>query len=233
MTSEEVKSLVLEMGADLCGIAPVERFAGAPEGFHPRDIWPGCRSVLVFACRLPEGALDATSCIPYTFACNRLNADVDSLTLALARRLEDRGLKSVPLPSDDPSEHWEAQREHARGVLSLRHAGWLAGMGSLGRNNLLVNDRLGNMLHLGAVLLDADLEGDPPANYGACPDGCSLCIESCPRSALDGVTVDQKACRPLSNCRNERGFILKKCWTCRKVCPNRSGIAGAKAAEPC
>jgi epoxyqueuosine reductase len=224
MNASEIKAMVLEMGADLCGIAPVERFSGAPEGFHPCDVWPECRSVLVFACRQPAGSLQAASCIPYTFVCRRVNEKVDALTIAISRSLEDFGLRNVPVPSDDPSEYWEPERSYARGVLSLRHAGHLAGLGVLGRNTLLINARLGNMIQLGAILLDMDLEGDPIALYEACADGCRLCITSCPRSALDGTTVNQEACRPISNFRTVRGFILKKCWMCRKVCPNCEGI---------
>jgi epoxyqueuosine reductase QueG len=144
----------------------------------------------------------------------------------LSSRLSDLGIGNVPVPSDDPSEYWEPDRSHARGVLSLRHAGWLAGLGVLGRSSLLINERFGSMIHLGALLLDAELEGDPPATCEVCAPGCRICIESCPRSALDGVSVDQQACRVLSNYRNERGFVLKKCWECRRMCPSCTGVSG-------
>ncbi len=52
MTSVEVKTAAYDLGADLCGIAPVDRFAGAPKGFRPDDIWQDCRSMLVFAKKL-------------------------------------------------------------------------------------------------------------------------------------------------------------------------------------
>lgn len=228
MTSDGLKDLVLCMGADLCGLAPAERFAGAPAGFRPGDVMPGCRTVLVFAKRVPAGAMHASSCIPYTFVSRRINEDIDSMTAAMAVRLEEAGLHCVPLPSDDPSEHWEPGREYARGVLSLRHAGWLAGLGVLGRNTLLVNERFGNMIQLGAILLAEELEGDPPASYELGCDGCGLCMEACPARALDGLTVDQKACRPHSNAINERGFVLKRCWRCRMVCPHCTGIASRR-----
>ena len=224
MTAGEVKSIATDLGADLCGIAPVDRFSGAPAGFHPKDIFGDCRSVLVFARRLPSGSLFALSCIPYTYFNRLITTEVEGLTLDLSRKLEVIGIGSVPVPSDDPSEYWESDRSYARGILSLRHAGWLAGLGVLGRNTLLINDRLGNMMQLGALLLDIDLEGDPIAAFQACTKACRLCIDSCPQSALDGKTVDQKACRPLSNYKNERGFLLKKCWECRRVCPNHGGI---------
>jgi epoxyqueuosine reductase QueG len=87
-------------------------------------------------------------------------------------------------------------------------------------------------MQLGALLLDIDLEGDPIAAFQACMKECRLCIDSCPQSALDGKTVDQKACRPLSNYKNERGFLLKKCWECRRVCPNHGGIRTSDRIGP-
>lgn len=226
MMAHEVKSVAYDLGADLCGIAPVDRFAAAPKGFHPHDISRDCQSVLVFAKRLPTGTLFASSCIPYTYMNRLITEEVDALTLALSRRLDTLGIINVPIPSDDPSEYWEPERSYARGILSLCHAGHLAGLGILGKNTLLINNRLGNMIQLGALLLNERLEADPMATYQACEDGCDLCIRSCPQSALDGTTVNQQACRLISNYKNERGFVLKKCWECRKVCPHHAGIKG-------
>jgi epoxyqueuosine reductase QueG len=224
MNSDEIKSMVFSLGADLCGIAPANRFSSAPAGFHPVEIYRHCKSVLVFAKKLPAGSLYASSCIPYTFVNNVINEEVDQLTLNLSRRLETLGISSVPIPSDDPSEYWEPERTYARAILSLRHAGWLAGLGVLGKSTLLINAMFGNMIQLGALLLPEELESDPLAAYDACKNGCQLCIERCPQSALNGTTVNQQACRPKSTYRNERGFVLKKCWECRKVCPVHSGI---------
>jgi len=224
MNANEVKSVAVDLGVDLCGIATIDRFSLAPKGFRPNDISPVCQSVLVFAKKLPAGSLFASSCIPYTYINRLITEEVERLTLALSRRLELLGVVSVPVPTDDPSEYWESERSYARGILSLRHAGHLAGLGVLGKNTLLINDKLGNMIQIGALLLDKKLEADPIATYQVCEEGCQLCIQSCPQSALDGTTVNQQACRPLSMYKNERGFVLKKCWECRKVCPNHAGI---------
>lgn len=228
MNSSEIKSIAFELGADLCGIAPVDRFSSAPKGFHPKDIYEECRSVLVFAKKLPVGSFNVSSCIPYTYMNKVVTGEVDLLTLSLSRKLESLGALNVPIPSDDPSEYWEPDRSYARGILSLRHAGHLAGLGVLGRSTLLINDRLGNMIQLGALLLNVNLEGDPLAGYEVCSEDCRLCIQSCPQSALDGTTVNQQACRLLSNYINERGFVLKKCWECRRICPNHAGIADGR-----
>ncbi len=43
-----VKQKAMKLGADICKIAAVDRFKDAPKGFHPRDIYPECQSVVVF-----------------------------------------------------------------------------------------------------------------------------------------------------------------------------------------
>lgn len=115
--------------------------------------------------------------------------------------------------------------------MTMRHAGYLAGLGILGRNALLTNMKLGNIIQLGAVLVDTELDPDRPADYILCPDDCRLCIEACPTNALNGFTVDQKLCRTLSNYKNEKGYILKKCNECRKICPYYAGIKNGNVSE--
>jgi epoxyqueuosine reductase len=224
LDSTKVKDMVKNSGADLCGIASVERFNQAPKGFHPIDIYKDCRSVIVFAKKLPEGPLFASSCVPYTLVSNFFALETDRLGIEISLQLGKLSVRAIPIPSDDPYEHWEPQRSYGRAILSLRHAGYLAGLGILGKNTLLMNEDYGNMVQIGAVLIDSELEGDPIATYEGCPENCKICIDSCPPKALDGVTVDQKLCRPLSCYRAEKSYILKKCNLCRRLCPNCSGI---------
>jgi epoxyqueuosine reductase len=223
--SAAVKAILRDIGADLCGSAPADRFGGAPAGFHPTDIYQACKSVIVFAKRLPGSVLSASSCVPYTQVNSIMAWEVDQIAIKASLELEDRGLAAVPIPSDDPYEHWEPERTYGRAILSMRHAGHLAGLGVIGKNTLLINDRFGNMIQIGAILTDAELEGDPIAAYNACAEDCTLCLDSCPQAALDGTTVDQYLCRPLACHRNERGFVLKKCSLCRSSCPSFRGIA--------
>lgn len=220
----KIKVKARELGADLCGIAPAESFNGAPEGSRPLDLYSKCRSVVVFAKRMPPEAMYAESCVPYTNLCNIIVRQVDDIGFRLCCALEEMGIGAVHIPTDDPYEYWEEDRQYGRGILSLRHAGYLAGLGILGKNTLLTNKKLGNIIQVGAVLVNIPLDPDKPAEYSLCPENCRLCIDACPAGALDGITVDQKRCRPFSNYRNERGFVLKKCMECRRICPNSAGL---------
>lgn len=224
LTADQIKELILKLGADLCGIAPVDRFSAAPKGFHPKDIYQECQSVIVFAKRLPVSCLDAENCVPYTYVNNILTQQVDLLGVEIALQLEKEGIQGVPIPSDDPYEFWDEERSYGRAILSMRHAGYLAGLGTLGKNTLLITKEFGNMVQIGAVLVNISLLGDPIVQDEICPPNCRLCLENCPQRALDGVTVDQSQCRPLSNFQTDKGYILKKCNLCRKICPYHQGV---------
>ncbi len=226
--SAAVKERAADLGAGLCGIAPVARFSAAPEGFHPCDVYPGCRSVIVVACRFPLSTLEAATNVPYTLVRNQLVGRLDAITCSLAAGLEAEGVTAMPIPSTDPYEYWDAARRHGRGILSLKHAAVLAGLGAMGRNTLLINERYGNMLWLGAVLTSADLEPDPPAVYEVCPPRCRLCLDACPQQALDGVTIDQRRCREHSVSVTDGGGWVLSCNACRRVCPNRAALKGRR-----
>lgn len=65
LDSKGVKEIMFALGADLCGIASIDRFANAPKGYHPLDVFPACKSVISFGCRFPVGTLICKSDVPY------------------------------------------------------------------------------------------------------------------------------------------------------------------------
>jgi epoxyqueuosine reductase QueG len=224
MTSKMIKEKAAEFGVNLCGIASVDRFKNAPKGFSPLDLYPECKSVIVFAKRLPVGLFNSTSCVPYSHYNSLLPQEIDRISLKLAYYLEDMGYGAIPIPSDDPYEHWESERMYGRAILSMRHAAYLAGLGIMGKNTLVINEEYGNMIIIGAVLTNISLDADPIIdNTELCPENCTLCIDSCPVDALDGITVNQQKCRPRSIVTNEKGYTLYKCNICREICPTGKG----------
>jgi epoxyqueuosine reductase QueG len=218
MTEGEIKKLVSSLGAEACGIAGTGRFAGAPAGFHPADILPGAKSVVVYGRQFPKSLFIAATNAPYTLFRNKLIDIVDHISVELSSEMEKGGFMAVPVPSSEPYEFWNPELRHGRGILSLKHAAQAAGLGFIGKNTLLVNGNYGNRLWLGAVVTDAILESDS-LDLGSCPEGCRLCRDSCPQSALDGTTIEQIKCRSISATTTDGGGFMLTCNTCRKVCP--------------
>jgi hypothetical protein len=133
ITAAAVKDLAAGLGADLCGIAGVDRFADAPPGFRPVDIHPDARAVIVVAARFPAGTLTAATQVPYTFVRNKMVGKLDNITFALAGSLEKRGALTVPIPSSDPYDYWDEAQTRGMGILSLKHAAVCAGLGVMGK----------------------------------------------------------------------------------------------------
>ncbi len=227
ITAKHIKEMVLNRGADLCGIASVSKFTEAPTGFHPQDIYPGCKSVVVFATHFPLSTLEAGTPSPYTFIRNRMVEKLDQISFELCDDMEGKGFIAIPIPSASPYDHWDPDLRHGRGILSLKHAGVLGGLGVMGKNTLLINNRYGNMIWLGAVLISIDLEPDPIAAYEVCKQTCHICLEACPVRALNGTSINQNLCREHSITNSEGGGWRLSCNICRKICPNHKGLFSA------
>ena len=154
--------MILGLGADLCGFANIGSFCGAPEGFHPSDIFADCKSVIVFGLALPKGLSKASPKLVYAHFNDCICPPLDFIAFCAAKQIEaEFGGYAVPLPSDGPYDYWDSEKSEGRGLISMKHAAVAAGLGTLGRSTLLLNSRYGNMLILGAVLTDLDLPSDP------------------------------------------------------------------------
>ena len=221
---EKLREKVIGLGADICGFAGIERFAEAPKGFHPQDIFPECKSVIVFGVALPKGIYAADSRLIYSYFNNFVCPQVDHIAYQTAVVLENAYCGTgVPLPCDGPYDYWNEEKMAGRGLLSMKHAAALAGIGTLGKSTLLLNRDYGNRLVIGCVLTDLQIEADELAD-GICPERCDLCIRNCPVGAISESGVEQKPCRTNSYGKTKRGFDTVECNRCRTVCPLRFGV---------
>lgn len=216
MTSLEVKELLFSIGAELCGIASLDRFADAPEGYHPLDVWPGCRSVLSFAVRFPAAALECETPVVYTRVRNSVTAKMDAMALDICLELEKRGVSCVPIPTNE--SQWDERTGRWRSIISQKHAAQAAGLGTIGRHSLLITPELGSMVWLGCVLCGEELEAD--AMKKPICDDCGKCVEACPVHALDEVQMNQQICWDHAFGDDpERKVWCISCHACRDVCP--------------
>ena len=194
----KVKEFVFEQGADLVGIAPVERFTRAPEGHRPEDYLPGARSVVVIAIRLLDSIMDALpeSRPRYTEHFFVTNTELNICANKTARFLVRQGFPSAPIyysggevrvPS--PAPFFDE--------MSFRHAAVEAGLGRLGKNQLLITPQFGPRVRLILVLTQAELHPDEKIEEELChTEKCGYrCLVNCPAEALkkDG-TIDKPVC---------------------------------------
>lgn len=217
---DKVKEIMKALGADLCGIAGVDRFADAPEGYHPLDVFSLCKSVISFACRFPVGTLLCSSHAPYTQARNAITAKAEMITLNFCTEMERHGILCVPIPVNN--SEWDAGTNRWRSVVSQKHAAQAAGLGTIGRHSLLITPEFGSMVWLGAVLCSEEFEADD-MKEPVCTH-CNLCVAACPVHALDGAEVDQQLCRDHAFGEDETTHVWRiACHRCRDACPHNLG----------
>jgi ferredoxin len=192
LTTAQIREFAYEQGLDLCGVANIERFAGAPPRMHPASIFPEARSVIVVGKRIVRGGWrgieEGTYWPSYTYFDYHglLNTQFIQVPLyELACFIEDRGWEAVPYYSGVP----EAQppppplREGAVAPnvhLAIRIAGVAAGLGEMGWSKVFLTKRFGPRQRLHAIITDLELEPDPLVEPGSLCSRCMQCVSGCP-----------------------------------------------------
>lgn len=216
---QQIREIILLNGADLCGFASIDRFDKAPSGFKPTDIYPDCKSVISFATALPRGLAKVNPRLIYGHFNSISCPEIDMIAFKSAKKIEEifRCI-AVPIPCDSPYEYWDSENMEGRGLLSMKHTAVQAGLGSLGKSTLFINERYGNMVTLGAILTNLDLPSDM-FSKNICMVNCRKCIDACPAKAIDNGAVNQKLCRTNTYEKTKRGFDTVDCNICRTACP--------------
>lgn len=174
-----LKSFCQQQGIDLFGVADISSIKN--EFALSMPLPERLNRGVVLGVRLSQGILDEISTYPtrlYFHHYRTVNTFLDQSALRLANFIQDKGFTAIPIPASQIID-WQNQKAH----LSHKKLGVLAGLGWIGRNNLLVNPELGSQFRLVSILTDMQIEPDKPLNIFGCGD-CRLCIQACPCGAI-------------------------------------------------
>lgn len=195
----DIKKMAVKMGADLVGIAPVERFDSAPKEYHPQYFMKNAKSVVVLGIRLLEGICDVHGAYnqegktigPYAwYSYPIVNWSISMIAMQLGRTLEDKGFRALPFP---PTGFSYRHDEFIYPDFLHKHAAVAAGLGEIGLNRLFLSPRFGSHQRLVSIITSAPLEPDPMyhgpkiCNRKECNDSC---LKICPMKAFtDNVVI--------------------------------------------
>lgn len=210
LTSEEVKATAKAHGADLVGIASMDRFEGAPKQFDPRYMLPEAKAMIVCAHRIPRGALRGIEEGTFYAAYSMMGyAGINFVRMpmilwGLTNFLEDQGYDALPVANVFPwsaidatygtdRKYWSrpvAEGKPAPDVFPhFRIAAFAAGLGEIGYSKVFLTPEFGPRQRFGGILTNAPLEPDPLFDGKIC-DRCMRCVTACSGKAIsDTETV--------------------------------------------
>ena len=204
-----VQEKAIDWGADLIGFANVERFKQYP----PKNQPPArTKTVIVLAIWMEDPILDLW-----------LHLQSWKSQQKPPRAFEDEILRGTALRLSlllERAGYWAEPAAYEPGIY-LKEASVLAGLGFIGKNNLLITPEYGSRVRLRAVNTSAPLKPNPILDsLNSCQD-CNLCIGSCPANALDTGKFNREAC--LSYCQANLKEVSPSsvlwCMRCSIVCP--------------
>jgi epoxyqueuosine reductase len=246
VTSEDVKARAVELGFDLCGIAPVG--AHRELAFLKEWLARGCAGEMHYLHRTAERRQDVRHVVPgaRSVIClgTAYNTDrpysteiAGTSTALIARYAWGEDYHEVIQRRMDALVAWMRERSESpfdarayvdTGPVQERVYAQYAGLGWIGRNTCLINPDAGSWLFLSEIICSLALAPDAPA-LDQCGT-CRLCLDSCPTGALvDSHVLDSTRCLsyltielkgPIPVARREAlSNHAYGCDVCQEVCP--------------
>ncbi|UCE42025.1 MAG: epoxyqueuosine reductase [Candidatus Aminicenantes bacterium] len=213
--TESIKALASEMEFSFFGVADIR---DVRKEFHlDLDFVSRFDRAISLGKRLLDPVIEGIKDRPtllYFHHYRQLNFFLDRGAFLLSSRIQDRGFQALPIPASQIID-WDKQRSQ----VSHKIVGRLAGLGWIGRNNLLVNPDLGSRHRLVTILTDMPLELDEVVD-GDCGK-CVACLKTCPAQAIkqNKEDFDHWACFDKLKEFRRQGVVGQHiCGVCVKAC---------------
>ncbi len=222
--AEKLKTLCRRWGGSLFGVADLRSFK-KEDFLLPSSLIDQLPYAISVGFHLSDAVLEEVENQPtplYFHHYQRTNILLDTLGLIVTSTIQDLGYQAMPIAASQLVD-WKTQRAH----LSHKHVARAAGLGWIGRNNLLVNEQFGSRIRLVTILTGIPLIVSPPSvrDCGSCLD----CVPVCPAGAIKERQKDFDHLRCYEQLRTfakTLHFSHNICGVCVKACrgnQNRTG----------
>ena len=217
--TEKLKALYRQWGGSLFGVADLRSFK--KEGILlPSPLRDQLSFGISIGYHLSDAILEGIENQPtplYFHHYQRVNILLDTIGLIISSMIQDLGYQAMPIPASQIVD-WKNQRGH----LSHKHMARAAGLGWIGRNNLLVTEKFGSRIRLVTILTDLPLTVDSPSSGNCC--SCRACLSVCPAGAIVDRQEDFNHLRCYEQLRTfakTLHFSHNICGICVKACQGR------------
>lgn len=217
-----------KLDIDIIGAASIEKSQELKEKSAP--FLPTAKSVIVFAKETykevvslvgpSKGAGEAEPGEVMTVHSNYIYGRLNRAVHEFAQFFHRKGYRSIPLCA---APGFITDQRFVKALFSYKHAAEAAGVGTIGRNSLLITPGFGPRVRLACLLTEAPVEETPRIKEDLCTQ-CNACIDVCPAQAIEAppsgrpYVINRFACRAY----RQAGLV---CSVCLKVCDDVTGNA--------
>ena len=206
LLTKEILDYCSRIGIDIVGFADPLNFIHYKKNFQPVHYLKNVKTVIVIGIYLYDIMLDGWSQknnLGYQFA--------DEI-------LQNFGHKIVEYISINK---YKSRIVKYGAGLFLKDAGVLAGIGPIGKNNLLLTEKYGSQIRLRAIVTEAPLTCGIPIKTSKYCEKCNKCIDACPANALKGGKYNVDLCNTyqLAHLKHPSKYTSIWCNICTESCP--------------
>jgi len=220
LIQSDIASFLQERKAELFGFADLSPIPEAVRYGFPRSI--------SFGFPISKGILRLIKSGPtleYYEEYNRLNSLLINAAGELEKILASLGFKALAL--EGTARHYDTNALTT--ILPHKTSATLAGLGWIGKCDLLITEEFGSAVRLSTVLTDAPLVAGKPLTESKC-GGCEACVKKCPAKAISGkewrrgikreILYDAFACSAMTKkLADAIGAGHRICGICIANCP--------------
>jgi epoxyqueuosine reductase len=214
------------LGGNLFGVADLSQTPLATYGLDGKVLQKLPFGISI-GLRLADAVMDSIDDHPtplYLHHYRQANYILDRIAFRAAALIQQAGAQALPIAASQIVD-WE----HQRGHLSHKRVAQAAGIGWLGRNNLVIHPQHGARIRLVSILTDLPLQADKPLDNSC--GTCRRCLAVCPAKAIkeEQEEFDHIACfEKLKEFRATYNIGQHICGVCIKACqPQGKGSAAA------
>lgn len=231
--TEELRDVAFSCSMSLFGTACFKECEALAPGSLPFPLEDMPYAVSI-GFRLSDAVIDSLVDRPtrtYQYHYRQVNLLIDHTLLRLLGKLNEHGYEGFPVPSSQIVD-WEAGTGH----LAHKVVAWVAGLGWMGRNNLLVSPLYGARVRYGSLFTNARLRltaerkvpsgsagsagGNAYTDQFDCRD-CFACVDACPAGAIGKTRADfdlEKCRQTLKKFEKSENIGTMICGLCIKAC---------------
>jgi epoxyqueuosine reductase len=217
---EDINAIIIdkakEFGADLAGLVDSTSVINSPSHnlIEDFEIEGNPKSILVLALEVDpsEPSLDWWDAKPGRTEANRRLISIEKELKKWLKNEYDIKLEAIPYSIK-------------RGGIYFKDAAVLAGLGIIGKNNLLITKEFGPRIRLGAMSIDLKVESPEKMDFNPCENCTMPCRDACPQEAFVEDAYSEIRCRIQMDLDEENAslnlrslIVIKYCRECEINC---------------